>query len=143
MSAYNKAILIGRLTRDPEMRYTKTGKPVVSFTLAINRRTSNQQEKQADFINIVAWQKLAEICANYLTKGSLVAVDGRIQTRSYDAQDGQKKYVFEVIAENMQMLERRTDAGTKAGAKEEKTADNEIPFDENLADEIFSEEVPF
>ncbi len=101
----NKVILIGRLTRDPELRYTGTNIPVATFTLAVNRNFSNQSgEREADFINVVVWRKQAENVKNYLNQGSRVAIDGRIQTRSYDGNDGQKRYVTEVIAENVEFL---------------------------------------
>ena len=101
----NKVVLIGRLTRDPELRYTGSNTAVATFTLAVNRTFSNQQgEREADFINIVVWRKQAENVKNYLTQGSQVAVEGRIQTRSYDDQNGQKRYVTEVVADNVEFL---------------------------------------
>ena len=101
----NKVVLIGRLTKDPELRYTGNNNPVASFTLAVDRSFSNQQgEREADFINIVVWNKQAENVKNYLSKGSQVAVDGRIQTRSYDDQNGQKRYVTEVVANNVEFM---------------------------------------
>jgi single-strand DNA-binding protein len=103
----NTIILIGRLTRDPELRYTPNGVAVANFDLAVDRPTTNQQgEREADFIRIVAWQKQAELCANYLKKGRMVAVEGRLQIRSYDTQDGQKRKVAEVVANRVQFLER-------------------------------------
>ena len=101
----NKVILIGRLTRDPELRTISTGNATTSFTIAVNRNFTNQNgEREADFINCVAWRKQAENIAKYCTKGSQVAVEGRIQTRSYDAQDGTKRYVTEIIADNVTFL---------------------------------------
>ena len=101
----NKVVLIGRLTRDPELRYTGSNIPVATFSLAVNRNFSNQSgEREADFINIVVWRKQAENVKNYLTQGSQVAIDGRIQTRSYDDQNGQKRYVTEVVADNVEFL---------------------------------------
>ena len=101
----NKVVLIGRLTRDPELRYTGNNTAVASFTLAVNRPFSNQQgEREADFINIVVWRKQAENVKNYLTQGSQAAVEGRLQTRSYDDQNGQKRYITEVIADNVEFL---------------------------------------
>jgi len=101
----NKAILIGNLTRDPETRTTQSGIPVTTFTLAVNRRVPNQQGvREADFIPIVTWRQLAELCARYLTKGRKCAVVGTIQTRSYDAQDGTKRYVTEVIADDVEFI---------------------------------------
>ena len=101
----NKVFLIGRLTRDPELRYTGNNTAVASFSIAVNRNFTNQSgEREADFINIVVWRKQAENVKNYLTQGSQVAIDGRIQTRSYDDQDGKKRYVTEVIADNVDFL---------------------------------------
>jgi single-strand DNA-binding protein len=104
----NKALLIGRLTKDPDLKYTGNNIPVATFSLAVNRPFANQNgEKETDFINIVVWRKQAETAKNYISKGSLVAVEGRIQTRSYDAQDGTKRYVTEVVADNIQFLETK------------------------------------
>ena len=101
----NKVFLIGRLTRDPELRYTGNNTAVATFSLAVNRNFSNQQgEREADFINIVVWRKQAENVKNYLNQGSQVAVEGRIQTRSYDDNNGQKRYVTEVVADNVEFL---------------------------------------
>ena len=101
----NKVVLIGRLTRDPELRYTGNNTAVASFTLAVNRPFSNQQgEREADFINVVVWRKQAENVKNYLTQGSQAAVEGRLQTRSYDDNNGQKRYITEVIADNVEFL---------------------------------------
>ena len=108
----NKVVLIGRLTRDPELRYTGSNIPVATFSLAVNRNFSNQNgEREADFINIVVWRKQAENVKNYLTQGSQVAIDGRIQTRSYDDQQGQKRYITEVIADNVEFLGSRNSSG--------------------------------
>lgn len=104
----NKVFLIGRLTKDPELRYTSSNIPTASFSIAVNRNFTNQNgEREADFINIVVWRKQAENVKNYVTKGSQVAIDGRIQTRTYDAQDGTKRYVTEVIADNVQFLDSK------------------------------------
>lgn len=101
----NKVIIIGRLTKNPEMRTTTSGAVTTSFTVAVSRTYTNQNgERETDFINCVAWRKQAENIAKYCSKGSQVAVEGRIQTRSYDAQDGTKKYVTEVIADNVTFL---------------------------------------
>lgn len=102
----NTVILIGRLTRDPELRYSKNGVAVANFTLAVDRQFANQAgEKETDFIPIVVWQKLAETCANHLRKGRLVAVEGRLQIRTYE-KDGQKRYASEVVARSVQFLDR-------------------------------------
>ena len=101
----NRVFLIGRLTRDPELRYTGSNLPVATFSLAVNRNFSNQSgEREADFINIVVWRKQAENCKNYLSQGSQVAVEGRIQTRTYDDPNGQKRYITEVVADNVEFL---------------------------------------
>lgn len=104
----NRVVLVGRLTKDPDLRYTASGVAVANFTIAVNRPFSNQQgEREADFINCVIWRKPAENLANYMGKGSLIGVDGRIQTRSYDNQDGQRVYVTEIVADSVQFLESR------------------------------------
>ena len=104
----NKVILIGRLTKDPELRTIASGNATTSFTIEVNRNFTNKNgEREADFINCVAWRKQAENVAKYCTKGSQVAVEGRIQTRSYDAQDGTKRYVTEVVADNVTFLGSR------------------------------------
>lgn len=112
----NKVILMGRLARDPEIRYTQSTKAVATFTLAVDRRVRRSADGQppqqtADFIPIVAWDKTAELCGNYLTKGRQVLIEGRMQVRSYDAQDGSKRYVTEVIADNVEFIGSRSDGG--------------------------------
>lgn len=102
----NKVILVGRLAQDPEVRYTQSGKAVASFSLAVNRFGGGGQ-KETDFIPIVAWEKLAETCGNNLGKGQRVLIEGRLQIRSYETNDGQKRRVAEVIASNMEFLERK------------------------------------
>ncbi len=104
----NKVFLIGRLTRDPELRYTDSNVPVATFSIAVNRNFTNQAgEREADFINIIVWRKQAENVKNYIKKGSQVAIDGRIQTRNYE-KDGQKHYVTEVVADNVQFLDSKS-----------------------------------
>ena len=104
----NNVTLVGRLTKDPDLKYTGSGTAVATFTLAVNRNFTNQSgEREADFINCVIWRKPAETLANYAKKGVLIGVTGRIQTRSYDNQQGQKVYVTEVIADNFQLLESK------------------------------------
>src|ERR1035437_6650759 len=97
----NKVTLIGRLTKDPELKFTPgTGTAVANFTIAVDRRMPNKDgQREADFINIVVWNKPAENTANYMHKGSLIAISGRIQVRNYDAKDGTKRYVTEVVAD--------------------------------------------
>lgn len=107
----NRVVLVGRLTRDPELRYTANGIAVTHFTLAVNRTFTNQQgEREADFINCVVWRKAAENVANYLKKGSLAGVDGRLQTRSYENNEGRRVYITEVVADSVQFLEPRSAA---------------------------------
>jgi len=116
----NKIILIGRLVRDPELRYTPNGAAVASFAIAVDRQYTNRQgNRETDFIDIVVWQKLAETCANHLGKGRLVAVEGRLQVRSYETQEGQRRKVAEVVAENVRFLDWPKDAG----AASDETAD--------------------
>lgn len=103
----NRSILIGRLTKDPELRYTPAGVAVAQFTLAVDRPVKRDNgEKETDFIPIVAWRQLAENCANYLRKGLQTAVEGRIQVRNYENNEGRRVYVTEVIADNVKFLER-------------------------------------
>jgi len=130
----NKVILIGRLTQDPELRYTPNGTPVTSFTLAVDRQFTNRQgERETDFINIVVWQKLAENCANHLGKGRLVAVDGRLQIRSFDDSQGIRRRVAEVVANDVRFLDWPKD-DRESSAEGEKFG-SEISFNE--------EEIPF
>ncbi len=128
----NRIILIGRLTRDPELRYVPSGQPVASFTLAVDRSFVNQQgERGTDFIDIVAWRKLAEQVTQHLSKGRLVAVEGRLQIRSYETQDGQKRKVAEVVADGVRFLDRKGPAApTEAGPVEEESSEtgDEVPF---------------
>ncbi|MCL4882633.1 single-stranded DNA-binding protein [Streptococcus suis] len=104
----NNVVLVGRMTRDAELRYTPSNQAVATFTLAVNRNFKNQDgEREADFVNCVIWRQQAENLANWVKKGALVGVTGRIQTRSYDNQQGQRVYVTEVVAESFQLLESR------------------------------------
>ena len=129
----NRIILIGRLTRDPEMRYTPNNIAVTRFTLAVDRNyKSAQGEKMTDFITVVAWRQLAELCAEYLAKGKLAAVDGRLQVRSYDAQDGTRKTVAEVVAENVRFL----------SPKQTNTQENNNDFIAGEV-EIYDDDLPF
>ena len=104
----NRTVLVGRLTRDPELRYTQGGTAVASFTLAVNRQFTNSQgEHEADFINCVIWRKAAENFAKFTSKGSLVGIDGRLQTRNYENKQGNRVYVTEVVVDNFSLLESR------------------------------------
>ena len=124
----NKVILMGRLTRDPEVRYTSTNNTLVaSFPLAVNRRFAKQgEERQADFINITAWDKTGEFCSKYFKKGQQVAVIGRIQTRNYDDKDGKKVYVTEVVAEEAYFADSKREGDMGAGTFEN-TFGNTMP----------------
>ena len=123
----NKIILIGRLTRDPELRFTNSGTAVCSFTLAVDRRN---KEKETDFINIVVWNKAGENCAEYLKKGRQAAVEGRLQIRNYDGNDGTKKYVTEVVADNVEFIGSVGKENTPIAdlGQEIVFNDNEVPF---------------
>lgn len=108
----NRAVLTGRLTRDPELKYTQSGNAVCSFTLAVDRQFRNQNgDREADFINCVIWRKSAENFSNFTHKGSMVGVDGRIQVRNYENQQGQRVYVTEVIVDSFALLESRNSQG--------------------------------
>lgn len=145
----NRAVLLGRLTRDPELRYTQSGVAVATFTLAVDRRFSGQQgEREADFISIVAWRQLAELCANYLKKGQQAAVEGRIQTRSYENKEGRKVYVTEIVADNVQFLggSGQSGAGSAAGAgfSDENNSRFQDPFaDDGNTIDISDDDLPF
>lgn len=113
MASQNKIFLIGRVAVPPELRYTPSGAAVANFLLAVDRKFSKNDE--TDFIPIVAWRRLAEICNEYLNKGKLVSIEGRLQTRNYETQDGQKRKAFEVVADEMQMLDRGPGGGQGGG----------------------------
>lgn len=132
----NKIVLIGRLVRDPELRFSPgTGTAISRFTIAVNRRKKEDGTQEADFIPCVAWRKQAENLANYQKKGNQIAVTGRIQTRSYDGKDGIKRYVTEVIAEEIQFLDKvnreinqSSGADYDSGWSDPVDDDDEIPF---------------
>ncbi len=137
MIMLNQVVLIGRLTHDPELRYTAgSGVPVATFSLAVNRPFTNQQgERDADFIKIVTWRKQAENCANYLKKGSMAAVTGRLQIRSYEDNEGIKRKVAEVVADNVTFLERsrssdqtQSDDSGRQGADDIEISEDDVPF---------------
>lgn len=113
----NTVVLIGRLTKDPELRYTPGGKAVATLRLAVDRGTTNAQgEKETDFIDVVVWERQAETVANYLQKGRLVAVQGRLQIRQYETQEGQRREKAEVVANTVRFLDRGQDAGVTGTA---------------------------
>lgn len=112
----NRVVLVGRLTKDPELKYTQSGVAVTRFTLAVNRTFANQSgEREADFVNCVTWRKQAENTANYLRKGSLTGIEGRIQTSSFDGQDGKRVFMTEVVADSVQFLETRSTSAGRSG----------------------------
>lgn len=124
----NKVILIGRLSREPELRYTASGVPVATLTVAVDRPYLNAQgEREADFIKVIAWRKQAETCSNYLEKGRQVAVEGRLQVRTFATADGQTRTVTEVIAENVQFLGSPKNGKPRKDAEELPVADEELP----------------
>lgn len=140
----NKAFLIGRLTRDPELRYSSSNAAIVNFSIAIDRQYTNSQgQRETDFINVVAFQKQAENIKKYLSKGSLVAVDGRIQTRNYDDKDGKKVYVTEVVADRVQFLESKGSSKEINANHEEDVSpadfQNESPKETNVSDDVFAD----
>ncbi len=128
----NRVILIGRLVRDPELRYTPGGVPVARFTVAVDRPFVNQQgERGTDFIDIVTWRKLAETCSQHLGKGRLVAVEGRLQVRSFETQEGQRRRVAEVVADTVRFLDwpKEAAAGSLEGlGTEVDYSEEEVPF---------------
>jgi single-strand DNA-binding protein len=141
----NRVILIGRLTKDPELRYTPAGVAVTQFTLAIDRPFSGSQgkEKETDFINIVTWRQLAETCSNYLRKGRLTAVEGRLQVRNYDNNEGRKVYVTEVIADNVRFLESNK-ADKPESNPQQNRSQNQDPFlDDGKPIDISDDDLPF
>ena len=129
----NIAVLMGRLTADPELKHTANDVPVTSFTLAVDRRIKTGEERQADFITIVAWRKTAEFLTKYFKKGQLVAVEGSIQTRKYQDKDGNNRTAFEVVANQVHFAERRESGGESANAANtgdfaEINGDDDLPF---------------
>jgi single-strand DNA-binding protein len=130
----NKVVLIGRLTRDPELRYAQSGKAFCTFTLAVDRRFSKDKQQTADFIPCMAWDKLAEIIGNNLAKGRRVGVEGRLQTRTYDAKDGSKRSAFDVVLDELEFLDPKGQGQQSQGQIQPQQAyqpaltDEEIPF---------------
>ncbi len=138
----NKAMIIGNLTRDPEMRATPSGANVASFSVATSlvwTDQGGQQQKKTEFHNIVAWRKLAEICGQYLHKGTKVYIEGRLQTTEWAGQDNVKRYRTEIVAENMIMLDRQ---GATTGGEFKNEATSEMPSNES-EEEIRVENIPF
>lgn len=146
---YNRIVLIGRLTRDPELRYTASGHPVATFTVAVDRPVPRGEngEKQTDFIDIVTWRKVAEQVGQYLTKGRLVALEGRLQIRSYDDRNGIRRKAAEVVANTVRFLDGRKQDTEAAGAPDDATGAAEAtdtPAEDQVPAGVGAEEdVPF
>ena len=132
----NRVVLVGRLTKDPILRKTGSGASVVSFTVACDRRIKTEGQPTADFINCVAWNKVADLMAQYLHKGSLVGVEGRIQTRNYDDQTGKRVYITEVVADSVQFLESKSNTQTSEPNLNQQQEQSEGP-------EINPDDLPF
>jgi len=134
MASFNKVLLMGNLTRDPELRYTSGGSPVCNFSLAINRyyndKKSGERKEETTFMRITVWGKTGENCAQYLSKGRPVFVEGRLQSRSWETDDGQKRSAVDVVADNVQFLGSRGSGADKASGpmKDAPPAEDDIPF---------------
>ncbi|MBO0479614.1 single-stranded DNA-binding protein [Vagococcus fluvialis] len=145
----NNVVLVGRLTRDPELRFTSNGSAVATFNLAVNRNFTNASgEREADFVNCVIWRKPAETLANYAKKGTLIGVVGRIQTRNYENQQGQKVFVTEVVCDNFQLLERRdaSESQSNNNASNQNNTDfkdTSDPFGNSSQIDISDDSLPF
>lgn len=139
MAGVNKVILVGRLGKDPEVRYTPSGAAVANFTIATSRewkdKNSGEKQESTEWHRIVAWQRLGEICGEYLRKGSQVYIEGRLQTRSWEDQDGNKRWTTEVIAQTMQML------GSVGRGEGRQSADDQFPTEEPI--NVPEDDVPF
>ncbi|MBN1058493.1 single-stranded DNA-binding protein [Clostridium botulinum] len=138
----NKVVLIGRLTRDPELKFTPgAGTAVTTLTLAVDKYNSKSGQKEADFVPVVVWGKQAESTANYMTKGSQMAISGRIQTRNYEAKDGTKKYVTEVVATEVQFLSKSNASGSSSNSSSNNPFDD-MKFEEDLTP-VDDDSMPF
>ena len=137
----NRVMLIGRLTAKPELRYTGSNLPYTRFSLAVNRNFSNAQgQRETDFINIVVWRKQAENVCNYLDKGSLVSIEGRIQTGSYDDKDGNKRYTTDIVADSVQFLESRSQSQSRSQSS---SMPEPTPYDYQETNTMSAENDPF
>lgn len=136
----NKAMLVGRLTAKPELRYTSANLPFARFTVAINRTyTTRDGQRETDFISVIVWRKQAENVCNFLDKGSLVSVEGRIQTGSYDDKDGNKRYTMDVVADSVQFLESKSQRDSRGTT----SSDSPSPYDYQNTNDISVDEDPF
>lgn len=144
----NNVVLVGRVTKDPELKYTPSNQAVATFTLAVNRTFKNANgEREADFINIVIWRQAAENLANWVKKGHLIGITGRIQTRNYENGQGQRVYVTEVVADNFQMLESRQQGQSQGGQQPQQrpqaTQQQPDPFSGGSPMDITDDSLPF
>lgn len=143
----NNVVLVGRMTKDADLRYTAQGQAVATLTLAVNRNFKNQNgEREADFINIVIWRQQAENLANWAKKGALIGITGRIQTRNYENQQGQRVYVTEVVADSFQLLEARQNQNGQGQSGNNAVPDfsrNESPFGNSNPMDISDDDLPF
>ena len=138
----NKVVLIGRLTKDPELRFTPgSGAAVTTLTLAVDKYNTKTGQKEADFVPVVVWGKQAESTANYMSKGSQMAISGRIQTRSYDAKDGTKRYVTEVVATEVQFLSKGNASGNNAGTSFGNGNEYSMPVNDAFSGGDFEEDI--
>jgi len=147
MASVNKAILIGRLGKDPELKYTQSGDPVANFSIATDeswKDRDGEKQQRTEWHNIVAWKKLAEICGQYLKKGQQVYIEGKIQTRKWEDKDGNTRYSTEVVANNLVMLGSKPDSESqpqRSSSKSEKSRSSRQPGDDDL--EITDDDIPF
>ncbi|GAA5416217.1 single-stranded DNA-binding protein A [Paraliobacillus ryukyuensis] len=139
----NRVVLVGRLTKDPNLRYTPNGIAVANFTIAVNRPFSSQQgNHEADFVNCVIWRRPAENLANFMNKGNLIGVDGRIQTRNFEGQDGKMVFVTEVLAGSVQFLESKNKISS-SNQDDKKTGDNNPLVEQGEPIDISDDDLPF
>ncbi|TAM73328.1 single-stranded DNA-binding protein [bacterium] len=140
-ASFNKFIAVGRLTRDPELRTLQSGSQVAKFTIAVDRRrNSNQEDRQTDFFDVTAWDRLAETCATYLKKGMLVLIDGRVELRRYEDREGVKRIAVDVIAGGMQMLSHPNNGASADGRRPD---DGQGTSREDSLDDAIDDEIPF
>lgn len=142
----NRVVLVGRLANDPDLRYTPSGVAVCKFRLAVNRTFKTEGQPDADFINIIVWRKIGENAANYLKKGSLAGIEGRIQTGSYEGQDGKRVYTTDVVADSVQFLEPRSSQGDTPSNQPNSnnyTRVDEDLFASNGPIEVAEDDLPF
>jgi len=136
----NRVVLVGRITKDPELKYTQSNVPFVNFSIAVNRTfVNNQGEREADFINCVVWRAQAENLAKFISKGGLIGVDGRLQTRTYQTQTGENRYITEVVCDSVQFLESKS---SNTNPSYEVPADDD-PFLDSAIDIASEDDLPF